>query len=61
MTKKPVEEKTIQVTAADVDREARWLSEAGHDYPASLLRALWSDLVAMRRVALADDEYDDGR
>ena len=59
-----MEEKTIHITAADVEREARWLHEAGHGYPASLLQDLWSDLVAMRRAALAKDaeeEYNDGR
>lgn len=56
-----------RITRDDVEREARWLVEAGHACPASLLMALWDELDSFRREkprqvheAPAVDDGEDG-
>ena len=39
-------EDTVRVTGRDVEREARWLREAGHHFPACVLEGLWRELAA---------------
>lgn len=34
----------VPVAEQDVVREARWLRDAGHSFPASLLEALWAEV-----------------
>lgn len=41
----------ITITAADVEREVRWLREAGHTFAASLMIALWELSAATREAS----------
>lgn len=34
----------VPIRASDIEREARWLREAGHTFAASLLEALWREI-----------------
>lgn len=37
---------TIRITERDVEREVRWLREAGHHFPACLMECLWREVAA---------------
>jgi hypothetical protein len=39
-------EGTIRITERDLEREVRWLREAGHHFPACLMERLWREVAA---------------